>query len=448
MTPTAKLESERKKIFILDTNVILHDSSCLYQFGQHDVAIPITVLEELDKFKKGNDSINYHAREFVRKIDDLSGEKLFKEGVQIGEGLGNLRVRLHKTFHADLKLNFDQNKPDHQILNTSYHVAKNNKASDVILVTKDVNLRMKAKSIGLLSEDYFSDHVKDVSDLYQGRRTEATDDETVNRLYEAPFEVEVNESSFELEPTPNEYIILKGENKSALSVYDSNENVLKRVDKFPVYGITPRNSEQTFALDALTNLDIPLVTVSGKAGTGKTLLALAASLEKKKYYRQIFLSRPVVPLSNKDIGYLPGDIKSKLDPYMQPLFDNLGVIQNQFKQTDSKHTRIKELLEEEKLVISPLSYIRGRSLVKIFFIVDEAQNLTPHEVKTIITRAGEGTKVVFTGDIYQIDHPYLDTQSNGLSFLIEKMQGQQLYAHVNLEKGERSELAELASNIL
>jgi len=246
----------------------------------------------------------------------------------------------------------------------------------------------------------------------------------------------------------NEYFILRNGRKSALATMDPASGMLKRVDKASAYGISPRNSEQTFALHALMNPDVRLVTLTGKAGTGKTLLALAAALEKKKLYRQIYLARPIVPLSNKDLGYLPGDIQSKLDPYMQPLFDNLGVIQNQFPETDPKHRRIKELLQEEKLVISPLAYIRGRSLVNIYFIVDEAQNLTPHEVKTIITRAGEGTKFVFTGDIFQIDHPYLDSLSNGLSYLIDKMQGQKLYAHVTLEKGERSELAELASDLL
>jgi PhoH-like ATPase len=210
----------------------------------------------------------------------------------------------------------------------------------------------------------------------------------------------------------------------------------------------PRNAEQAFALNALLNPDVSLVTISGKAGTGKTLLALAAALECRKSYRQVFMARPVVPLSNKDIGFLPGDIQSKLDPYMQPLFDNLGVIRHQFGDSDPKHKRIGELLEEEKLVIAPLAYIRGRSLVGIYFIVDEAQNLTPHEVKTIITRAGEGTKVVLTGDIFQIDHPYLNTRSNGLSYLIDRMKGQSIYAHINLTKGERSALADLASNLL
>jgi len=245
----------------------------------------------------------------------------------------------------------------------------------------------------------------------------------------------------------NEFVVMRNGKKSALAVIDANGSIVKKVDKTNAYGITPRNAEQAFAINALINTEIQLVTVTGKAGTGKTLLALAAALERRRNYRQIYLARPVVPLSNKDIGYLPGDIQSKLDPYMQPLYDNLGVIQSNFEES-RKQSRIKDFLQDEKLVISPLSYIRGRSLVRIFFIVDEAQNLTPHEVKTIITRAGEGTKLVFTGDIFQIDHPYLNSYSNGLSYLIEKMKGQKLYAHINLEKGERSELAELASNLL
>jgi PhoH-like ATPase len=223
---------------------------------------------------------------------------------------------------------------------------------------------------------------------------------------------------------------------------------LRKVDKNIIYGIKPRNAEQTFAVDALTNNNIQLVTLTGKAGTGKTLLALASALHVRKFYRQVFVARPIVPLSNKDIGFLPGDVQSKIEPYIQPLWDNLRVIQDQFTENDKQNQLITNMVKEEKLVIEPLSYIRGRSLQRIFFIVDEAQNLTPHEIKTIITRAGEGSKVVFTGDIYQIDHPYLDSQSNGLSYLIDHFKGQKLYAHVNLEKGERSELAELASNLL
>jgi PhoH-like ATPase len=249
-------------------------------------------------------------------------------------------------------------------------------------------------------------------------------------------------------PLPNEGLILRNGRKSALATFDSERKQIRHVNKVGAYGIVPRNAEQAFALNALLNPDVSLVTISGKAGTGKTLLALAAALECRKSYRQVFMARPVVPLSNKDIGFLPGDIQSKLDPYMQPLFDNLGVIRHQFGDSDPKHKRIGELLDEEKLVIAPLAYIRGRSLVGIYFIVDEAQNLTPHEVKTIITRAGEGTKVVLTGDIFQIDHPYLNTRSNGLSYLIDRMKGQSIYAHINLTKGERSALADLASNLL
>lgn len=439
----------KKKIFVLDTNVILHDSSCIHQFEEHDVVVPITVLEELDHFKKGNDVINYHAREFVRTLDDLSSDKLFDGGVRIGRGLGKISFRLEEGLHRDLALNFTEDKPDHHILNVSYRLAKRHSSKQVILVTKDVNLRMKAKAIGLMAQDYKSDQVADLASLYTGRRIcEGVPAETIRQLYEPPFEVEAAAVPEVGSFLPNEYLIARNGRSSALAVYNPFAERIARVDKNAAYGIVPRNAEQTFALHALTNPEVQLVSLSGKAGTGKTLLALAAALDRRKLYRQILVARPVVPLSNKDLGFLPGDIQSKLDPYMKPLFDNLGVIQNQFGTTDRKNKRITELLEEEKLIIEPLSYIRGRSLVRIYFIVDEAQNLTPHEVKTIITRAGEGTKVVFTGDIYQIDHPYLDSHSNGLSYLIEKMKGQKLYAHINLEKGERSELAELASNLL
>jgi len=428
--------SDSRKIVVLDTNVILHDSSCIYEFQENDIVIPIAVLEELDRFKKGNDSLNYHAREFVRALDAISGDKLFDSGVRIGPDHGRLIIKLEQEFHSDVALNFSRDKRDHHILNTAYLLASDNPDTPVILVTNDVNLRMKAKSIGLMSQPYTSGRVTDLSSLYSGRRIEENvSEELIDRMYEPPYEIDIGDLELEDPLLPNEFLIMRNTRKSALATYQPMTEKLRRVDKIPVYGITPRNAEQTFALNALLNDDIRLVTLSGKAGTGKTLLTLAAALERRKNYRQIYLARPVVPLSNKDLGYLPGDIQSKLDPYMQPLYDNLGVIQNQFNSTDAKHQRIQELLEEEKLVISPLSYIRGRSLVKIFFIVDEAQNLTSHEVKTIITRAGENTKMVFTGDIFQIDHPYLDSQSNGLSTLIAKMRGQNIYAHVNLEKG-------------
>ena len=440
---------KKKTTFILDTNVILHDSACIYQFGEHNVVIPVTVLEELDQFKKGGEILNFHSREFVRTLDLLCGEQMFNGGVPIGPGLGKITVKLERKFHEDLALSFSETRPDHHVLNTAYHIARENPSVQVILVSKDVNLRIKAKSVGLMAQDYKSDQIKDIKTLYTGKRlVENIPGDVLKKLYETPFEIDPSALGLEKDPVANEYFILRNCNKSALATFDPINNKIRRIDKYPAFGILPRNAEQTFALDALTNNNVQLLTLSGKAGTGKTLLALAAALQRKKNYRQIFLARPVVPLSNKDIGFLPGDIQSKLDPYMQPLFDNLSVIKTHFGKSDSSRDDINKLLQENKLLISALAYIRGRSLVNIYFIVDEAQNLTPHEVKTIITRAGENTKVVFTGDIFQIDHPYLNTQSNGLSYLIEKMHGQKLYAHINLEKGERSELSELASNLL
>ncbi len=435
------------KIFILDTNVILHDSSCIHQFNEHDIVIPITVLEELDHFKKGNDSVNFHAREFARTLDSLSGDKLFNGGVPIGPGMGKISIKLEREFDESIAANFSPKKADHHILNIAYQVAKEAAEREVSLVTKDVNLRMKAKAVGLMAQDYKNDHVANIQKLYTGTRVEENvDPEQINRMYTPPYEFPASELPVEQPLLPNEYLILRGERKSALGVYDDELNLIRHVDKVPAFGITPRNAEQTYALDAILNDSIRLVSLTGKAGTGKTLLALAGALKRKKSYRQILMARPIVALSNKDIGFLPGDIQSKLDPYMKPLFDNLSVIQH--AKGEAKNSHVSKLLEDKKLVIEPLSYIRGRSLVNTFFIVDEAQNLTPHEIKTIITRAGEGTKIVFTGDIFQIDHPYLDSHANGLSYLIEKMKGQRLYAHVNLTKGERSELADLAGSLL
>ncbi len=441
------MTSTSKKIFILDTNVILHDSSCIHQFNEHDIVIPITVLEELDNFKKGNDSLNFHAREFARTLDSLSGDKLFNGGVPIGPGLGKISIKLDRAFDESIAANFSTQKADHHILNIAYQMAKEADGREVSLVTKDVNLRMKAKAVGLMAQDYKNDHVKNLALLYTGTRVEENvAPELINQMYAPPYEFSSADLQVGKKLLPNEYIILRGERKSALSVYDDELNLIKHVDKVPAFGITPRNAEQTYALDALLNDRVRLVSLTGKAGTGKTLLALAGALKRKKSYRQILMARPIVALSNKDIGFLPGDIQSKLDPYMKPLFDNLGVIEH--AEGNTKHSQISKLLEDRKLVIEPLSYIRGRSLVNTFFIIDEAQNLTPHEIKTIITRAGEGTKIVFTGDIFQIDHPYLDSHSNGLSYLIEKMKGQRLYAHINLTKGERSELADLAGSLL
>lgn len=440
---------KKNKLFVLDTNVILHDSTCIHHFQENDIAIPITVLEELDNFKRGNEQINYHARDFLRDLDEITGDNLFKKGVSLGNNLGKIRVVVNQSWDKELLEVFREDIPDVRILNTALRLNKQEPNAIIVLVTKDTNLRMKAKAMGILAQDYTTDKIESVDKIYTGRRLiEDISSKSIDTLFKNPFEIKSGELPEVKAPIPNENFILRNGTKSALATYDSSEDQFVRVDKTPAYGIVPRNSEQAFALAALTNPKIQLVTVSGKAGTGKTLLALASALECRSQYRQIYLARPIVPLSNRDIGYLPGDIQSKIDPYMQPLWDNLGVIRHQFKENDPKSLKINEMLEQEKLVITPLAYIRGRSLQKAFFIVDEAQNLTPHEVKTIITRAGEGTKVIFTGDIYQIDQPYLDKLSNGLSYLINRMTNQKIFAHITLEKGERSYLADLASNLL
>lgn len=436
-----------KKTLILDTNVILHDSDSIFQFEENDIVIPITVIEELDAFKKGQNQVNYHARQFIRYLDTLPGEGLVNGGVKMGDNKGLIRILTHYTDQNGLSKIFHEYKPDHRILSAALHLQKALPHRAVVLVSKDVNLRLKAKSLGLMAQDYYSDKIKDIKNLYRGiRLVEDYDPQIIDRMY-TEHSAPLRECAID-SVMPNEYFILRNGNKSALAYYNPRMDQIENVKKNTAYGIIPRNSEQTFSLHALMNPDLPLVTLSGKAGTGKTLLALAGALERRKLYKQIFLARPIVALSNRDIGFLPGDVQSKIDPYMQPLYDNLGVIRGQYKESENGYQLIGDLLENNKLLISPLAYIRGRSLNNIYFIVDEAQNLTPHEVKTIITRAGEGTKVVFTGDPHQIDTPYLDSRSTGLSYVIERMKDQPLHAHVTLEKGERSELAELASNLL
>ena len=308
---------------------------------------------------------------------------------------------------------------------------------------------MKAKSLGILSQDYQNDMVQNIDDIYKGVDIlENVNPEAINKLYQQSEGVGFKEFGLKSPPIAHSYFILRNENTSVLAHYDPFNGVFNRVEKTKSYGIEPRNAEQAFSLDALLRPEIQLVALTGKAGTGKTLLALAAALQQRKLYLQIFLARPIVPLSNRDMGFLPGSIDEKMGPYMQPLFDNLSVIKQKFSPQSKESMKIEEMLKTEKLVITPLAYIRGRSLSRVFFIADEAQNLTPHEVKTIITRAGEGTKMIFTGDIQQIDSPYLDTKSNGLSYLADKMRGQDVFAHVNLIKGERSYLADLASTLL
>ena len=437
------------KIFVLDTNVLLHDYKCIYNFQDNDIVIPIVALEELDKFKKGNDTLNFNARECTRELDELIGKADPVKGIPIGKGHGKLYLALGQKYPDSMKVSFPEPTADHRILAIAEKVSKDNPGRKVVVVSKDINLRVKAKSLGIAAEDYTTDKVQKIEVIYKGIDTiDNVNPELINKVYQDRAGVSVDEFKFSREIFAHEYLILKGDNKSALTHYDPFERRINLVEKRKIYGIEPRNTEQAMALDALMRPEINLISLTGKAGTGKTLLAVAAALQQAGTYEQIFVARPIIPLTNQDLGFLPGDVKEKIGPYMMPLFDNLGVIKHQFGANSKEVHKIDEMLKDERLVITPLAYIRGRSLSNAFFIIDEAQNLTPHEVKTIVTRAGENVKIVFTGDIQQIDSPYLDSTSNGLSYLTDKMKGQKLFAHMNLVKGERSALAELASDLL
>ncbi len=438
-----------KKNFVLDTNVILHDYKCIYNFQENDIYIPIVVLEELDKFKKGNDEINYNARQFARELDSISDNDFFKKGASLGEGLGKLFIALPQEPSEKVQKAFIEKIPDHRILAFTDYLSRTDKRHKTILVTKDINLRMKARALDLMSEDYYNDKItnKDIFDKEQDV-FEGVDGAIIDRMYSTAAGVPLNTLPFAKDILPNQYFILKSERNSIMARYNPEYETVVKVQKERAFGIEPRNSEQSFAMNALLDDNIKLVCITGKAGTGKTLLALAAALEKHNEYKQILLARPIVALANKDLGYLPGTEKDKISPYMQPLFDNLSVIRNQFGSDSRENNTIVEMQQSGQLVIEALAFIRGRSLSNSYIIVDEAQNLTPHEIKTIITRAGENTKVVFTGDVQQIDQPYLDMLSNGLVYTIDKMRGQDIFAHVNLIKGERSYLSELASNLL
>lgn len=452
-TPSKRTPRNSKKIFVLDTSVILYDHNSIVNFDEHDVAIPITVLEELDEFKKGSDTKNFEARQFIRFIDKKAGEKDLQNWISLNGGKkGKFKVIMSpEPGEVDANKVFGGKKNDHLIINAALLLAKTEKTKLVTLVTKDINLRLKAKALGLVAEDYETGKIKDLDSLYSGKsQIEDFDQDSIDKLYKQHSVSidEIKKANKGFEPNSNHFYILKASKSSTLACYNPFSETLDQLEKKSYCGIKPKNAEQTFALHAITNPDIKLVTLSGVAGTGKTLLALAGALDQRRDFKQIYLARPIVPLSNRDIGYLPGDMKAKVDPYMQPLWDNLKFIKNQYKEADKEYKQIDDMVASEKLLVTPLAYIRGRSLSNVIFIVDEAQNLTPHEVKTIITRAGENSKFIFTGDINQIDTPYLDEQSNGLSYLIDKIKGNKLFAHVTLEKGERSELANLANELL
>lgn len=446
---------KRPKIFVLDTNIVLHDYKAIRKFQDNDIVIPIAVLEELDKFKKGTDALSFNARGFMRDIDRLTEGKMFgKSGVPLGKGLGNIKIEPNHPFPDSMKDLFHDDIQDHRILATAIWVRDNNPDRFVALVTKDINLRMKAKAAGMVAQDYLTDRVEENKVEFSQKEVQFVDslpDDVMQELAYGKDNVIDWRAVSKVRPSANQLYKFKWNSHDGEIVcarYDADMDKIMLVRKREACGIKPRNDEQKFALDACLNRKIQLVSLTGGAGTGKTLLALASALELEKEFDQIILSRPTVILGNQDIGFLPGDQKNKMSPFLQPLMDNLNVIKALYRPSSREYQHIEGLLKDEKLLITPLAYIRGRSLGKAFFIIDEAQNLTPHEIKTIITRAGEGTKMVFTGDIFQIDQPYLDQWSNGLTHLGEKMAGQKLFEHVFLKKGERSELSDIASKLL
>lgn len=434
-----------KKTFVIDTNVILHSHQSLFSFKEHDVVVPLGVIEELDRFKAFNDERGREARQASRELDNLRTQGQLNKGVQIPGG-GTLTVLIDHDM--EIPYGFDKHKVDNRILACALDLKK--KGCDVYLISKDINARIKADALGIATQDFETNKVN-IDELYTGWREMIMPVKKIEdflRDEELPYE--------EDDLFKNEFVLLKAaenENKTALAKYNGktkNLQPLFHISAKP-WGVEPLNLQQKFALELLLCNEIQLVTLVGRAGTGKTLLALASGLQKtidEHMFRKLLVSRPIMPLG-KDIGYLPGSKDEKLSHWMQPIFDNLEFVMDRlYKNSDDVDKKIRFLIESQKVQIEAITYIRGRSIPKQFLIVDEAQNLTPHEVKTIISRAGEGTKVVLTGDPYQIDNPYLDSSSNGLNFVIEKFKDHRLFGHIILHKSERSSLSALASELL
>jgi PhoH-like ATPase len=441
-----------KKTYILDTSVLLHSPDTLSAFEDNKIVIPIMVLDEIDTFKKGSMEVNRNARIVIKTIDKLRAKGRLIEGVPLDNG-GELQVHIDFNYEPLRKLlpeGFEKSN-DNRILAQALKL-KNESEGMVVLVSKDINMRVKADAVGLIAEDYMADKVN-FDELYSGHKEVYVDESRLAEFFRNKL-LEIDEKPF-----PNEYVtIVNATNptNTGLARYDDERKALVPLmapAKMEIWGLTPRNREQRFAMDMLLNDNIALITLLGKAGTGKTLLALAAGLQKvvnEKIFRKLNVYRPLVPMG-RDIGYLPGREEEKINPWMHPIFDNLEFLLHDGAKEGKKsgpQDTVNYLLDSQQLDIKALTFIRGRSLPYQFIIVDEAQNLTPHEAKTIITRAGEGTKIVLTGDAYQIDHPYLDSTSNGLTHIIERFKEQRIAGHVTLIKGERSHLAELASTLL
>ena len=446
--PASNIEGVTVKNYVLDTNVLLHDARALFAFADNNVIIPIYVLEEIDTFKKDQTELGRNARQIARLLDvyRVEGAGGLSQPQPLENG-GTVRVALAKS--PPKNPSYDSRSMDQRILEIAIEVRETDPAVPTILVTKDVNMRIRGDALGLTAVDYDTEQIT-IDELYPGHREVPATAGTIDSLYaESGATVDVEGGLY-----PNEFVLLKDDvtGKSALARHDKASGKVVPVKKLRdgVWGIRPRNKEQHYALDLLLNDDIKLVTLVGKAGTGKTLLAIAAGLQKvteEDVYQKLLVSRPIFPLG-RDIGYLPGDIEEKLNPWMQPIYDNLELLLG-LNRSDKKEGRsYAELVDLGFVQVEPLTYIRGRSLPNVYMIVDEAQNLTPHEVKTIITRAGEGTKIILTGDPYQIDHPYLDASNNGLTTVAERFKPEALAGHITLAKGERSPLAELATQVL
>jgi PhoH-like ATPase len=440
-----------KKAFVLDTNVLLHDPTAMLRFEDNDVILPITIIEELDRFKKQTEDTGRNARHVSRRLDELRQRGSLTQGIPLDNG-GTLRVALcHRDTLLQLPAELEGDQGDNAILAVAMEL-KHKANAPVVLISKDTNLRIKADALGLVAEDYETDKI-DISDLYTGTAEVLVPPSTIDQLFKG------NQVVLEVPLYPNQAITLVDEANpahTALAFVEGESGKVVPVGKLPHAGVSrvyPRNREQRFAFELLLRDSISLVTLVGKAGTGKTLIAIAAAVQKvadERLYSRLLIARPIVPMG-RDLGYLPGDLMDKLNPWMQPLYDNFDLI---FNTQDSRgkpgHWRRghEEMQDQGLLQIEPLTYIRGRTIPQQFLIVDEAQNLTPHEVKTILTRAGEGTKIVLTGDPDQIDNPYVDAASNGLTYVVERFKGEAIAGHVTLYKGERSELAERSARLL
>jgi PhoH-like ATPase len=439
-----------KKNFVLDTNVLLHDPRSIYGFGDNDVVIPIYVIEEIDNFKRDLSTLGRNARQVSRYIDDFRTQGKLREGVSIGPEHGNIRVLI-----ADQKLPTqisDHHTVDSKILAVALELSERERDAPTVFVSKDTNLRIRADALGLHAEDYDVEGVQ-LDELWSGVSELDVAADAVNEFYASgalPLADGVEP------PPPNAFVLLRDRENpqhSAVGKYSAARQAYVQLIKSPkegVWGVRPRNKEQSFALDLLLNDDIRLVTMVGKAGTGKTLLAIAAGLHKtmeENVYQKLLVSRPIFPLG-RDIGFLPGTVEEKLNPWMQPIFDNVEYLMNLSHSEKNSGRGYHELVDLGILEIEPLTYIRGRSIPNQYMIVDEAQNLTPHEVKTIVTRVGDGTKIVLTGDPYQIDNPYVDQTNNGLVHVVNRFKNERIAGHITMSKGERSPLAELAANLL